>query len=170
MKEEKFDTSDINSQRLLRRKGDRKLIVADIMFGSPHKNCAGVGICKVISRPSENVYAGRNNKCKSAVAMVRIITRRVLVFHFVRRSMCAKTRDKYFRNNIFEVEDPFEFQLPDAEEGENMVIEPGLYAVKRGYHYLSVSFKVRESKEEDRNRERWLLPLFGPHAIITNIG
>ncbi|MCB9297820.1 MAG: hypothetical protein H6559_32520 [Lewinellaceae bacterium] len=119
-----------------------KILVADVLFGSPNKNCAGAGICKVIAPVAQETSPNGRWECNRAIALVKIDTSDTLVFQFVKHSMCRKAISKYFGTGIFLVEDPFEFRQNFWSEGSR-TIRPGAYPIAPGEDYLTVSFKTQ---------------------------
>lgn len=119
-----------------------KILVADVLFGSPNKNCAGAGICKVIAPVAQETSPNGRWECNRAIALVKIDTSDTLVFQFVKHSMCRKAISKYFGTGIFLVEDPFEFRQNFWSEGSR-TIRPGAYPIVPGEDYLTVSFKTQ---------------------------
>lgn len=117
----------------------QKIFVADVLFGSPNKNCAGAGICKVIAPAVQEMNIEGRYGCNRAIALVKIEPSETLVFQFVRHSMCRKAITKYFGNNFFVVEDPFEFHQ-DYWSKECKMIQPGVYPVARSKDFLTVRF------------------------------
>lgn len=119
-----------------------KILVADVLFGSPNKNCAGAGICKVIAPVAQETSPNGRWGCNRAIALVKIDTSDTLVFQFVKHSMCRKAISKYFGTGIFLLEDPFEFRQDFWSEGSRM-IRPGAYPIAPGEDYLTVKFKTQ---------------------------
>lgn len=118
-----------------------KIFVADVLFGSPNKNCAGAGICKVTAPVAQEMSGDGRRGCNRAIALVRTDTSDSLVFQFVKHSMCRKAISRYFGKGIFLVEDPFEFRQNYWSEGSR-TIRPGLYPVMESKDYLTVRFKA----------------------------
>lgn len=119
-----------------------KVLVADVLFGSPNKKCAGAGICKVIAPVAQEMSPDGRWGCNRAVALVRIDASDTLVFQFVKHSMCRKAISKYFGTGIFLVEDPFEFRQSFWSEGARTIL-PGAYPVMQSEDYLAVNFKTQ---------------------------
>ena len=123
------------------------IFVADVLFGSPNKRCAGAGICKVIAPVAQEMSPDGRWGCNRAVALVRLDSSDTLVFQFVKHSMCRKAISKYFGNGIFLVEDLFEFRQNYWLEGSRTIC-PGTYPVMRSKEYLTVRFNTENMIRE----------------------
>ncbi|MCB0552190.1 MAG: hypothetical protein KDD02_01465 [Phaeodactylibacter sp.] len=125
----------------LGRQGFNEVLVADVLFGSPNKNCAGAGICRVTAPVAQELSAEGRWGCHRAIALVRAVSPTAIVFHFVLQSMCRKAIKAYFTGDTFLVEDPFEFQPDYWSKGQPITIQPGVYPVVRSKDYLTVAFE-----------------------------
>lgn len=122
------------------RQAVQEVLVADVLFGSPNKNCAGAGICRVTAPVAQEMGTEGRWGCHRAVALVRILSPTVIAFHFVIQSMCRKAVRTYFAGDAFEVEAPFVFQPNYWSGGQGVTIQPGRYPVVRSADYLTVTF------------------------------
>ena len=118
------------------------IFVADVLFGSPNKRCAGAGICKIIAPVAQEMNTDGRWGCNRAIALVKVDASDTLVFQFVKHSLCRKAISKYFGNGIFLVEDPFEFRQNFWSEGAR-TIKPGAYPVVESKAYLAVRFEIQ---------------------------
>lgn len=118
-----------------------KILVADVLFGSPKKRCAGAGICKVIAPVAQELSHNGRWECNRAIALVKMEPPDMLVFQFVKHSMCREAISKYFGTGIFLVEDPFEFRQNYWSEGSRTIV-PGAYPVMQSKEYLAVRFNT----------------------------
>lgn len=123
------------------RQAVQEVLVADVLFGSPNKNCAGAGICRVTAPVAQEMGTEGRWGCHRSVALVRILSPTVIAFHFVIQSMCRKAVRQYFTADHFLVESPFEFQPDYWAQGSCVRIKPGLYPVVRSGDYLTVAFQ-----------------------------
>ena len=118
-----------------------EVLVADVMFGSPNRSCAGAGICRVTAPVAQEMSINGRWGCHRAMALVRFVPPQAIIFHFVIQSMCRKAIRAYFAGDEFLVEDPFDFQPDYWAEGRLIRIQPGLYPVSRSGDYLTVAFQ-----------------------------
>lgn len=80
------------------------VITAEVIFGSPKKNCAGIGICKV--SPVDNVTTVM--PCRSVRTEVASIKRNSLRLRVPMDGLCANVLDRQFRLGRFKMEETFE--------------------------------------------------------------
>lgn len=122
-------------------------VLANVMFGSPHRNCEGSGICNVVAPVTQVIDRADRISCKRAVAVVTIELHGSLVFQFVRKSMCRKAIDRYFKGDLFIVESPFDFRR-NFWSRDYYRIQPGTYPVTHCKEFITVVFNV-----EDKNQK-----------------
>ena len=80
------------------------VITAEVIFGSPKKNCAGIGICKV--SPVDNVTQAM--PCRSVRTEIASVKRNTLRFWVPMDGLCANLIDRQFRLGRFKMEEAFE--------------------------------------------------------------
>lgn len=112
---------------------------AQVVFGSPNKNCAGSGICKTIMPVQQQDWVGGPLlACDWAAAIIEYRQPDVLNFYFELASLCKIIRKKHFDQNQFLVESTFVFTPPNATY--SFQVAPGIYAVESDGTYLKVAF------------------------------
>ncbi len=119
---------------------EASFLVAEVMFGSPNRNCAGAGICKVFAPTAQEMSSRGNCSCKRAIALVSATPGRALEFRFVRQSMCRNVIKQQFGQGVFVVEDPFEFHHNHWLKGAQRIIQAGIYPVLESKDYFTVVF------------------------------
>lgn len=116
------------------------VFAAEIIFGSPKKNCAGAGICKVNAPTAHNPDAFTCLNCKRATALISLGPAPEAVFRFVKSSMSKAVRETYFSDGFFLVEAPFQFGKGLWKGPGLCVVQPGAYPVEKTEDYLVVRF------------------------------
>lgn len=117
-----------------------QVFAAEIIFGSPKRNCAGSGICKVNSPTALGSVPLSCLNCKRATALISLDAPEIIVFQFVRSSMASEVLQKYFGNDVFLLEAPFQFRQSHWPEAEGRMIRAGAYPVERNETFLTVRF------------------------------
>lgn len=118
------------------------VLAADVVFGSPNRNCAGSGICRVTAPIAQEMQTIGSWGCHRAIALVRLAAPQVLAFHFVIQSMCRKAMEQHFSAGFFLVEAPFEFKPDFWAKGQGIIVPPGAYPIVRSQDYLTVNFNT----------------------------
>lgn len=122
-------------------------IVVNVLFGSPHRNCEGTGICKVVAPVAHKIDRIDRRNCKKAVAVVRKKEKGILEFRFVKKSMCKKQIARYFSDDLFVIESPFDFRW-NFWSREYYSILPGIYPAEHCEAFITVRFDS-ERKSRD---------------------
>ncbi len=118
---------------------------AQVLFGSPHKNCAGSGICKTIMPVQQQDWAGSPLlACDWAAAIIEYRQPDVLNFYFEQASLSKEIRKKHFDQHQFLVESPFVFTPPNA--AYSFRIAPGIYSVESDGTYVKIAFLRGDKK------------------------
>ena len=120
---------------------------AEVIFGSPEKNCAGAGICKVLSPVAHRRASGCLN-CRRANALISTGPLESLLFRFVRQSMSREMIQENFGSGFFLVENAFHFQLAPLQQPGRITIAPGVYPVVQSPGFLNVWFKGEKRKDK----------------------
>lgn len=116
------------------------VITAEVIFGSPKKNCAGIGICKV--SPVDNVATSM--PCRSVPTEIVRIKRNSLRLRVPMDGLCANLIDRQFRLGRFKMEEAFDLpdwlvvqlQLPAAH------IKTGSYPVTFSHSYVEIILRL----------------------------
>ncbi|MCB0579128.1 MAG: hypothetical protein KDD10_07440 [Phaeodactylibacter sp.] len=116
------------------------VFAAEIIFGSPKKDCAGAGICKVNSPTAHNPDALACLNCQRATALISLGPAPEAVFRFVKSSMSKAIKEKYFSDGFFLVEAPFQFGKGLWKGPGLCIVQPGVYPVEKTEDYLVVRF------------------------------
>lgn len=124
----------------------QKAFAAEIIFGSPKKNCAGAGICKVVSPTSHQPGTLSCLNCGRAVALVHFVEPQTAVFRFVRKSMSREVVRKHFKNDVFLVESSFRFSQDYWQGTGQRAILPGAYLVERSDDFFTIRFRVGKQR------------------------
>lgn len=110
----------------------------EVIFGTPKRNCDGVGICRLLAVEFVRVRW----KCPSARAWLYSGPAGSVCLRFDRQRMPPSYQDRYFRGQIFKVEE--DFPIPQALlSGIKMppfTIVSGEYSVKVSGQFLEVCF------------------------------
>lgn len=119
----------------------RHSINVEVRFGTPSSDCRGLGICRVVPKARWQINDFGRSSCYRAMACLSRRGSR-LELHFIRRTMCAYSLGKYFRDQQFIMEETItlpaavrkELKLPDG------VLEKGVYPVEEREELISVIF------------------------------
>ncbi len=82
-------------------------IVAEVIFGSPKKNCAGIGICKV--SPVDNMST--TLPCRSVSTEIASIKSNAVRLRLRMDGLCSNLIDRQFKHGRFKMEEAFELPL-----------------------------------------------------------
>lgn len=115
-------------------------ITAEVIFGSPKKNCAGIGICKV--SPVDNATTAM--PCRSVRTEIAGIRNNSLRMRVPMDGLCANLIDRQFRLGRFKMEEAFELptwlveqlQLPVAH------IKAGSYPVSFSNGFIDIRLRL----------------------------
>lgn len=121
-----------------------EVVIANVMFGSPHRNCQGSGICNVVAPVTQVIDRADRISCKRAVAVVTVEWQGSLVFQFVKKSMCRKAIARYFKEDLFIVESPFDFRR-NFWSKDYCRIQPGTYPVTHCKEFITVVFNLEDT-------------------------
>jgi hypothetical protein len=81
-----------------------KVITADVVFGSPAKRCAGIGICKV--NPHNALPADQALPCcQKVITQIQKCAPDQLEFSFSRQKICKKLISRQFVFSRFRIDD-----------------------------------------------------------------
>lgn len=116
------------------------IIIAEVIFGSPKKNCAGIGICKV--SPVDNTTTVM--PCRSVRTEIAGVRNNSLRLRVPMDGLCANLIDRQFRLGKFKMEEAFELpgwlvaqlQLPASQ------IKAGSYPVKFDDRYIDIQLRL----------------------------
>lgn len=119
---------------------------AEVQFGKPSsKNCPGHGICRVEvtnkSIPLQNI-----DNCASSFAFIQQDNDKQIAFYFLNSSLCKKARLKYFRKEMFKVQEPIMLPYGISQSfgvEQNFIIESGLYPIIKTDKHSIVVFSNR---------------------------
>ncbi len=82
-------------------------IVAEVIFGSPKKNCAGIGICKV--SPVDNIST--TLPCRSVSTEIASIKSNAIRLRLRMNDLCSNLIDRQFKHGRFKMEEAFELPV-----------------------------------------------------------
>ncbi len=116
------------------------IITAEVIFGSPKKNCAGIGICKV--SPVDNATTAM--PCRSVRTEIAGIRNNSLRMRVPMDGLCANLIDRQFRLGRFKMEEAFELpawlvthlQLPASH------IKAGSYPVSFSDRHIDIQLRL----------------------------
>jgi hypothetical protein len=113
-------------------------ISVEVVFGVPGKNCAGVGICRIL--PLEHVRV--HWKCPSARALMGVSIHGLVTLTFNRKDLLPEYVERYFKGQIFSVEEPYPIRgtILSALNLGQFTIESGQYFVEVSDEFLVVCF------------------------------
>ncbi|MEM9991463.1 MAG: hypothetical protein AAF738_06830, partial [Bacteroidota bacterium] len=89
-----------------------KTVKAEVQFGSPQKNCTGVGICRVAALSASTARKKSKNSEKRSMAKLSLTKEKAIRISFMKGTISPTIRKIYFHNMKFIVQD--EFILPNA--------------------------------------------------------
>ncbi len=120
---------------------DAQKIYAEVVFGTPNRDCRGYGICKVIAF-SEHDHP--QPKCCSAPATLSLTTPQKLCMNFKVTHLSPKVLERYFKDDIFLIYENFSFPLWCNEffQTEDMVIYSGKYRIDKNRKDYAIVFDV----------------------------
>lgn len=111
----------------------------EVIFGTPKRNCDGVGICRLLAAEFVRVRW----KCPSARAYLYPISGGGVCLRFDRQRLPQEYQDRYFRDQIFRVEEDFHIpqSLISVINMTSFTIVSGEYSVKVSERFLEIFFK-----------------------------
>lgn len=124
---------------------NKRIITADVVFGSPAKRCVGIGICKVNPYDATLSVDHALPCCQKVMTQIRLIGADQLEFCFSRQKICKKLIARQFAFSRFRIED--ETIMPEwlnEELGIPAVrLVKGAYPVTFDETVIRVSIRVR---------------------------
>lgn len=121
---------------VLQSKALHKEVEMEVVFGTPSKNCAGVGVCFIAERlPQTFVIA-----CPHAPARI-FCRQQELIFCFQRQHISGPAFTAFFGRALFEVEEAFRLptHLRKMLDIATKWVPPGMYPVE----YLANEWRLR---------------------------
>ncbi len=125
-------------------------ITAEIVLGSPRKQCNGIGICRIERanhRQAQKRKAGVKG-CKRAKALLMGQTSGSIVFYFVKHSLSECCRVKQFRHGHFQLEEavslPWDIALELGCPVHSRLCAGTYRVVELGMHW-AVTIKVERA-------------------------
>jgi len=120
-----------------------KTLKADVVFGSPSKRCAGIGICKVNPHDTGTLDF-KLPCCQKVETEINPIAKDQLEFRFSRSKICKTLIARQFAFSRFRITDPL--ILPDWLTTQ-LKITPsslikGAYPVVFGTNFISVRIRI----------------------------
>lgn len=120
-----------------------KTLKADVVFGSPTKRCAGIGICKVNPHQSGTLDL-KLPCCQKVETEIDQIAKDQLEFRFSRSKICKKLIARQFAFSRFRINDSL--ILPDWLINELKItpssLAKGAYPVVFGTNFISVRIRM----------------------------
>ncbi|MEZ5039181.1 MAG: hypothetical protein R2828_04800 [Saprospiraceae bacterium] len=115
-------------------------VVAEVVFGSPKKNCAGIGICKV--SPVENVLPSL--PCRSVTTEIAAIKNNVLRLRLSMQGLCANMIDRQFSQGRFKMEESFQLPawLVDQLQLSANQVKRGTYTLVFEEQHIIISLRL----------------------------
>lgn len=117
---------------------------AEIVFGTPSKNCEGVGICRMIG---PNYLAGKEIKCPHVTGYLSLdMGRNVLYIRFSKRSLSSEMVARHFCKRLFKVTEPYKVPVHISRflgTQQIVMIQAGSYAVRETREDWIIVFGVR---------------------------
>ncbi|MEL7247926.1 MAG: hypothetical protein AAFO03_05890 [Bacteroidota bacterium] len=116
-------------------------VTANIVLGSPKKNCEGVGICRIErARDHQKKSAHRACLCTAKALLSAKDDQHLLIF-LVKHSLAACAVKKHFQGEFFQMEEPV--MLPEAIRQELALPTPfwlsaGHYEITDIGHHLAL--------------------------------
>lgn len=97
----------------------KKMSLAQVTFGTPSRNCTGVGICKVdlIETFPTNYSPG---KCATTLALIAL-EKEYLTCFFFRRLICDHTKRRFFTGSHFLIPENVPVWLSLPATGDRLV-------------------------------------------------
>jgi len=110
----------------------------EVIFGTPKRNCDGVGICRLIAVEFVRVRW----KCPSARAWLFTGPTGTVCLRFDCQRLPQEYLERYFKDQIFRVEEDFPISkaMISTLKISPFTIVSGKYSVKVSEHFLEVAF------------------------------
>jgi hypothetical protein len=120
-----------------------KTLKADVVFGSPAKRCAGIGICQVNPNDAGTLDL-KLPCCQKVETEINQIAKDQLEFRFSRSKICKKLIARQFAFSRFRLNDPL--MLPDWLTDQLKIapscLTKGAYPVVFGTNFISVRIRM----------------------------
>lgn len=115
-------------------------IVAEVIFGSPKKNCAGIGICKV--SPVDNIST--TLPCRSVSTEIASIKSNAIRLRLRMDGLCSNLIDRQFKHGRFKMEEAFELPLWLVDELQLAArqIKAGQYPVSFEEEHIVIQLRL----------------------------
>mgnify|MGYP005666333775 CR=1 FL=1 len=104
-----FTETKTRARRLL-KVGRRHWTLAEVVFGSPKKRCAGVGICTM--NPLNQAPGNNKFPCQKVIAQLMLTDEKTLALRLVKDDLCAQIANRQFPQHKFILKQTF--KLPDT--------------------------------------------------------
>lgn len=119
-------------------------ITVMVILGSPKRNCAGQGICRVDSTPMRAATLDIR-PCQSVAALANSVVNGRFQLHFEKASLCPHAQLRHFGNAGFQVNERALVRIPQWWRADRY-IQPGKYAITESEHCYTVCFELGPSK------------------------
>lgn len=103
---------------------------AEVIFGTPSKNCDGVGICHISGIDHVRV----RRKCPAFAGWLQVEPSGAVKMTFSTETLSAEVMHRCFRGDWFAIEEPYDFPQPVIS-----ALGLGQYRVKAGFYPVEVS-------------------------------
>lgn len=113
-------------------------LTAHVVLGSPKKNCAGIGICRIERAARHEDAASSPKRCCQAKALLTSKDDK-LILYFVKHSLPACVLHKQFKNDHFPVDS--EVFLPN-EIALELGFRPGTFIVQGDYKVIDLGLHL----------------------------
>lgn len=130
-------------------------VTANIVLGSPKKNCAGIGICRIEKAQSQPSFNTRKTKCGQAKALL-VMKQQKLTIYFVKHTLPLCTKQKHFASRQFRIEERVRIPKDMAAElklPSHAYIETGNYdMIDLGQHFciaVNIEYAMPPSAKKD---------------------
>ena len=118
--------------------GRRQWLLAEVVFGSPKKRCAGVGICSM--NPLSTEPANSAFPCQKVLAQLSVQKPQRFILRLVKQGLCPNLAERQFPQNQFKL--PRSFRIPDSIckrlKIQNASIPAGTYQVEESEEGYSI--------------------------------
>lgn len=118
------------------------MLTVEVVFGTPGKNCEGLGMCHVKALTSNDLQAFTPRKCQRALAYFGLTHAGYWQMIVPKATLCTCVRERYFGSTAFIVEKKYRLpgELTEYFATTHSIITKGKYEIKKSADYYVVCF------------------------------
>jgi hypothetical protein len=118
------------------------MLTVEVVFGTPGKNCEGLGMCHVKVLTSNDLQAFVPRKCQRALAYLGLAREGYWQMIVPKATLCTCVRERYFGDAMFTMDKRFRLPgtLTSYFDTTHRIIAKGKYEIEKSADYYVVCF------------------------------